>query len=668
VFTLAPEAKKDHDQKATHLPLQLAQLRRIYALQTESADGLTSQEYSERLDQVAAHHSDESLLAAIKTSSSADTATPPIPTLAKTLLQATDEEKALKSYTRRRLEPLKTWPLWKAAFKEQLDAHATTGTFGPPTMAPAGSTILHAHWANLVKTTGRRKCRVCCDGSKRRAPELHRFTETYASCVEQPCMRIFFALAAARGQKVFITDATNAYANAPPPTFKSYLAIDDTYREWYHDTYPDRPPIQRGMVLPIEKALQGHPEAGRLWERLINSILVGKLKLQPCTHEKSLYHGTFNGENVIICRMVDDICISCDKDETADKFIAAVEASGIDITIDKGGSKYNGVDILQTRDYIKISCESFIDRMLCAHGWSTPGENESDRHDMVPIPSTQVKELMKLEPGPAENTPAHAALEKEMGFGYRTLLGELTYAYVTCRLDIAFAVSFLARFSTRPTRAHYQSLRHLCKYLRAHKDWGLMYWRGKPRLDAPIHKFTKSVLDADLPAHPTVDKLTRLTGYVDASHATCLDTRRSITGVIFTLAGGAIAFKSKRQATVSTSSTEAELMAAVFAAKMAKYFRSILKELEVEQTAPTILYEDNESAIKIVNASRPTERTRHIDIAHFAIQEWKQQGDITLAHIPGVINCSDSATKGLASVLHRRHVMRAMGHYGPSLS
>ena len=66
----------------------------------------------------------------------------------------------------------------------------------------------------------------------------------------------------------------------------------------------------------------------------------------------------------------------------------------------------------------------------------------------------------------------------------------------------------------------------------------------------------------------------------------------------------------------------------------------------------------------MVNNNHPTERSRHIDIAHFAIQEWRANGDIRLAHIPGVINPSDAATKPLPWTLHDRHVRRAMGHYG----
>jgi hypothetical protein len=480
-------------------------------------------------------------------------------------------------------------------------------------------------------------------------------------------MRLFFALAAARGQRVYITDATNAYANAPPPTFKSYLAIDDTYADWYHDKYPDRPRITKGMVLPIIKALQGHPEAGRLWEELINSILVDKMKLENCTHEQSLYHGTFNGEKILVCRMVDDISIACDDRKTADMFVASIEESGIKIRVEEDGDRYNGVDVDQTRDYIKLSCESFIDRMLLSHGWTTPGARETDRHDVVPLTPGKAHNLMSAEPGPMEGTAEHAALEKQMGFGYRTVLGELTYAYVVCRLDIGFATTFLARSSTRPTAEHYHALKSIARYLRAHKDWGLMYWRNQPRMDAPIKDFDLVPDDPSLPTFPATTALDRLVGFVDASHAACPRTRRSITGVLFTLAGACITFKSKMQATVSTSSTEAELIAAVYAAKMAKYFRSILKELGHEQKGPTILYEDNESAIKIVNAGRPTERARHIDIAHFAIQEWKKNGDIMLSHIPGIINSSDTMTKALAFSLLNRHVRRGMGHYGPPL-
>jgi hypothetical protein len=100
-----------------------------------------------------------------------------------------------------------------------------------------------------------------------------------------------------------------------------------------------------------------------------------------------------------------------------------------------------------------------------------------------------------------------------------------------------------------------------------------------------------------------------LTGYVDAAHATNLKTRRSVSGYVFTLAGGAVAFKSKLQATVATSSTKAEFLAAVSAAKVAKYLRSVLHELGFGQGKPTPLYVDNQAATAMVNEREPTPRS-----------------------------------------------------------
>ena len=147
-----------------------------------------------------------------------------------------------------------------------------------------------------------------------------------------------------------------------------------------------------------------------------------------------------------------------------------------------------------------------------------------------------------------------------------------------------------------------------------------------------------------------------LIGFLDAAHATDVKTRWSITSYAFTLAGGAVTFKSKLQATVATSLTEAEFIAAVSAAKVAKYLHSVLAELSVVQTKPMPLYMDNQAAIAMVNECWPMTRSHHIDIQHFTIQEWHMAGDIELHHIPGVINVSDATMKPLGWMLHSRDV------------
>ena len=121
--------------------------------------------------------------------------------------------------------------------------------------------------------------------------------------------------------------------------------------------------------------------------------------------------------------------------------------------------------------------------------------------------------------------------------------------------------------------------------------------------------------------------------------------------------------KSKTQTITASSSTEAEFIAAVSAAKTARYLRSVLHELGMTQTEPTPIFEDNQSTIKIVNNNVPTERTRHMDIRYFALQDWVQDKTVVLEHIPGILNPSDDLTKPLGWVLHARHCRRIMGHY-----
>ena len=89
----------------------------------------------------------------------------------------------------------------------------------------------------------------------------------------------------------------------------------------------------------------------------------------------------------------------------------------------------------------------------------------------------------------------------------------------------------------------------------------------------------------------------------------------------------------------------------------------VLKELDALRPGPTQLYIDNQAALAMINESRPTPRARHIEIQHYAIQEWHEAGDIVMKHIPGVINSSDDMTKPIGWVLHGRHTRRNMGHY-----
>ncbi len=88
---------------------------------------------------------------------------------------------------------------------------------------------------------------------------------------------------------------------------------------------------------------------------------------------------------------------------------------------------YNGVDILQTRDYIKVSCETYIDRISDIHltrGWMK-SYLTSDRPTPLPRTPQFMKALQSEEGDPDEK--AQQALAKKMGFSYRSRIGKLVY-------------------------------------------------------------------------------------------------------------------------------------------------------------------------------------------------------------------------------------------------
>ena len=589
----------------------------------------------------------------------------------------TDEEKALPSFTRRRLMKLSNWHEWQAADDKQLDSHFDAGTIGMAVPRPEKdpekpSQVFRLHWARLVKASGVRKSRACLDGSKRAAPWLRMMVQTYSSCVELPCFRAFMAICVNRGYYICFGDVENAYQQSPPPSIDCFLEVDDTVSDWYFRRFGIRLNKMKD-VIPLFRALQGHPEAGVLWERMITDILINKMGFRNTTHEKNLYTGTIDGEEVLVCRQVDDFASGAANRRAAERFMEIVQSHvkaefvGMGIELPEGRyQRFNGIDVFQTRDYVKLSAESYIDRMLQTHGWddekhSHRNPKRAEQSKVVPLNPAIANRLMTLE-GPKENTIEAKELAKGNGFSYRNVIGELIYAYVICRLDIGYAICFLARFSEGPHGEHYKAVKGVCRYLRATKSWGIIYQRPAPLMDLPFVPFDWAKEDPSLPPFPAFER-DELVGLLDAAHATELKTRRSVTGFVLLYCCAAIAWKSRVQPLVATSSTEAEFYAAVTCAKAAKYLRYVLQQLDALRPGATKLLVDNQAAIAMVNESRPTPRARHIEIQHFAIQEWRNKGDIVLDHCPGVINSSDDLTKPLGWVLHARHARRSMGHY-----
>ena len=586
----------------------------------------------------------------------------------------TPEEQALGYFTRKKLKRLDTWHLWREGEKKQLNQFEALGMYGKPIMIPdkANSIVLRPHWQYNIKRDGTRRSRLCCNGSKKAAPLLHSIASTYSSCVEHPIQRLFLAISASQNLKIYGGDAKDAYGHSPGPEIPTFMSIDDAYAEWYEEKYGKK--LDRRMVLPVRKALQGHPESGRLWEAHITGILK-KIGFESTTHDKTIYkmeytHNDERGkETIYMLRQVDDFALACKDEETA---VNIYDQIGKALQTESETSPpfaylglindFNGVDISQTNEYIEISCKNYIDRVLRSHGWEA--ESNSTSSAASPMSKEALDQIFNQD-GFKEGTPEHKSLEEKFGFSYRTLLGELMFCYVSCRCDIGYAITLLSKFSTSPSEYHYNCLKNVARYLRATKAWGIRYKRTGNRADLPDGDFSDlpKIQDDNLPEYPVDTCSDKLVCFVDAAYANDKPKRRSTTGFAFTYSGGAIVYRSKAQSITALSSTEAELVAAVTAAKTARFVRAVLSELGFPQNEPTPIYEDNKPTIDIVNSKKPTQRSRHIDIRFFAIQDWLDNKDISMHHISGVINPADDLTKPLGWVLHSRHARYMMGHY-----
>jgi Reverse transcriptase (RNA-dependent DNA polymerase) len=434
----------------------------------------------------------------------------------------TDEERRLPRLTRARLKCLSTWDLWQRGEKgefAQLDAMEKQGMYGPPVDLPKGAVLLRQHWTYIFKSDGTRKARNCCDGSARAAPALHGAAKTYASCIEQPCMRLFFGLCALNDMVIYGADATNAFANSPPPSVPTYVNIDDAYWDWYLDRHKVK--LDRSKVLPVMHALQGHPESGYLWEQLIDGIL-RDMGLQNTTHERNIYFGSVASTPVLLCRQVDDLAVGTPDVSAYDTVIDRI---GSQVELVKQGvlTRFNGVDIQQTREYIAISCTTYIKQLLTIHGWAKPAIGEDSAAPIEPLPADMV-EKMQDDTGPAEGTPEHRALEEGFRFNYRHVVGELVWVYIVGRIDLGFGIGFMTRFSAAPAAIHYRACIRLGRYLRMTKDWQLIFWRNKPIEslppgDVPLYVDPQPGLVA---AFPSVSDPYALTAFADTAHATDL--------------------------------------------------------------------------------------------------------------------------------------------------
>ena len=576
------------------------------------------------------------------------------------LIKVKKKPKGMAQFSRKQLKQRDDWNDWCKSEHKQLDLYDLQNMFGKPVPAPPNANILNLLWTYGIKTDGTKKARCVCNGNPKRKGTVT-LAHTFAACLEQPGARTFWSSAAYFNMIVMGADASNAFAEAPAPKAPLYVTVDKQFREWW--ALKGRGDIPLGYVLPVNHALQGHPESPRLWAELIDSIIRTKVNLQPCKHEPCLYSGEVDGKKVLFLRQVDDFAVACEDPNISNKVIDLISTE-LSAPMHKLGviTRYNGVDVLQTHDYLKLHNKTYITKILENHGWL----NDNYKAHVKPIPMKEdasYQATLDNAQGPILDEEK-LQLEDEMGFNYRNALGEALFAMITCRPDISFPIIKLSKFANSPAKVHYQALKNVFRYLRETIDDGLIYWRRVTNEDIMLTPSTIPKTYHQKSDQPN-NTSTKLQGSVDSDWATDAETRKSITGIVFYFAGAAIHYKTKFQNAISHSSTEAEFVAACDAGKTALYLRSLFEDIGIPQHEATVILEDNTGALMMANAKQPTRRTKHMDVRHFAIQDWVEEDLVLLEQIGTTNNSADSFTKALSRTLFYKHCDVIMGRIPP---
>ena len=218
---------------------------------------------------------------------------------------------------------------------------------------------------------------------------------------------------------------------------------------------------------------------------------------------------------------------------------------------------------------------------------------------------------------------------------YRPILGSVMWGQLATRPDLSFSVSLLSRFQANPGIEHWNALLHVIGYIKNTIDYGLTYSR-----------------DADLSP----------VAFVDADYGGCRDTRRSTSGYVFTMAGGAVSWSSKRQAMVALSTVEAEYVSMSRCAQQMVWIQNWLDEVTIKHDMPGVIKGDSRGAIALTKNMKDHGKIKHINIRHHYIRELVKSGAVSLEQVPSSDNLADLFTKPLPRD-HHHHLLSSLNIY-----
>jgi hypothetical protein len=125
--------------------------------------------------------------------------------------------------------------------------------------------------------------------------------------------------------------------------------------------------------------------------------------------------------------------------------------------------------------------------------------------------------------------------------------------------------------------------------------------------------------------------------------------RRSTTGFVFRIGGGAISWSSKRQPTIALSTTEAKYMANTQATKEAIWITKLMMVLGyMEEKKMMVIRCDNQGVISLTKNPTHHARTKHIDVQHHFVRERVENGEVRFEYCPTEHMVADVLTYALS--------------------
>jgi hypothetical protein len=476
---------------------------------------------------------------------------------------------------------------WQEALDSEMESLLSHGSWEICEL-PEGRRTVGSRFVLTRKRDGRYKARLVAQGFSQQ-PGVD-YGETYAPVSSYASFRALMAVAAAKRMTMAQLDVKTAFL----------------YGEIEEEVFMKIPPGYEhlgppGAVCRIVKALYGLKQAPRQWNAVLVSYLSGEGFLQSPA-DPSLFCKRTSSGMVYILVYVDDCIIAgeaaSDVEDAVASFKRRFEAHSM-------GEPSDFCGIIIERDAetgaITLHQAPYVQQLLQA--WDMDGCAPK----LCPQPSAPL--VKDGEPLPGELQTA-----------YPSLVGSLMHLANCTRPDIAQPVSRLSRYLKAPTTLHWGAALHLLRYLAGTATYGITY--GKP--------------EAGLEA------------FCDADFAGDVDTRRSTSGFVFTLHGGAVSWVSKLQSTVSQSTMEAEYQAAGLAGREGLWMRLLLSTFDFgdgDDDGCVEIQCDNDAALCLLHNPMNTKLSKHIDVIHHFARERVQAGELEFVRVPTESNVSDCLTK-----------------------